>query len=184
MSVEPAKLRKRHIWLMGKSLDILGHVLKNTTQEQASTLRDGIGGWTILEVVGHLRDYDGFFYKRAMMMIELDCPVLPGYNHEQLVIEHQYNEQDLAYVYEELVTSRQRTIAFFQVLTDEQWEKTGLHPERGFFTMDDAVMQIGLHDIDHLEQITRILEQELAGAGALPSEIHMSEPGDGEIGNS
>jgi len=49
------------------------------------------------------------------------------------------------------------TIAFFASLTPEQWARDGVHPEREGFTMTDAVMQVGLHDLDHLEQITRIL---------------------------
>jgi hypothetical protein len=163
-------IRKRHMGMMLKTLDTLGHVLKNTTQGQATTLRDGPEGWTILEVVCHLRDFDGFFRHRAEMMLNQDTPDLPAYDHEALAIERAYNEQDLAYVYDELVTSRRATFRFFRKLSDADWQRGGNHPERESFSMTDAVMQVGLHDIDHLEQITRILEQEVPGSGSLPSE--------------
>lgn len=177
------KTRKRHIWMMGKTMDILGHVLKHVTQEQAQTLRDGIGGWTVLEVVGHLRDFDGFFHGRAQQMVAEENPQLPAYDHEKLALERNYNGQDLAYVYDELVQSRRRTIAFFEGLTDEQWECVGVHPERGYFTMTDAVIQVGMHDVDHLEQITRILEQ-IITENNLPTEAHLSQPGDTEAGKT
>jgi hypothetical protein len=176
------KTRKRHIWLMSKTIDILGHILKHVTQEQAQTLRDGIEGWTVLEVVCHLRDFDGFFYGRAQQMLTETNPRLPAYDHEKLAIEQQYNAQDLAYVYDELVLSRRRVIAFFESLTDEQWDCVGVHPERGHFTMTDAVMQFGMHDVDHLEQITRILEQVVTDH-MLPTEAHLSQPGDTEAGS-
>lgn len=157
MSVLMANVRKRHIFLMEKTLQILENVLKNITQEEAMTLRDGENGWTILEVVCHLRDFDGFFRGRAEMMLMQDYPELPAYDHESLAIAMKYNEQDLREALAQLSESRERFIEFFNGLTDEQWEKAGIHPERGHFTMTDAVMQVTTHDANHLEQITRIL---------------------------
>ncbi len=157
-----ADVRKRHIALMRTTVAILGNVLEPVTQERATTLRDandGAKGWTVLEVVCHLRDFDGFFYDRTVMMLEQEHPQLPSYDHEALAIERNYNGQQLRDAYEDLRQSRQRFVAFFQALTDAQWERAGIHPERGHFTMTDAVMQVGLHDATHLEQITRILTQ-------------------------
>jgi hypothetical protein len=34
-----------------------------------------------------------------------------------------------------------------------------VHPERDSFTMIDSVQQVGLHDVTHIEQITRVLTQ-------------------------
>ena len=163
-------IRKRHIRLMEKTADTLGYVLKNTTQEQAISLRDGPEGWTILEVVCHLRDFDEIFRNRAQMMLATNHPELPAYDHEAMAIEKAYNEDDLAYVYDEFQHSRGQTIAFFEALNDEQWECTGIHPERGHFSMTDAAIQVGHHDAEHLEQIARLLEQEHPGSGSLPSE--------------
>ena len=153
------QIRKRHIALMKTTGEIIGNVLKNVTQTQATTFRDGPGGWTVLEVMGHLQEFDGFFRGRAEMMLAQDYPALPAYDHEALAIEHNYNDQDLRQVYADFVQSRGQTVAFFNDLTEEQWQQAGVHPERGHFTMTDAVMQVGLHDANHLEQITRILAQ-------------------------
>jgi uncharacterized damage-inducible protein DinB len=164
-------IRRRHINLMHKTAEILGHVLKQTTQEQAESLRDGPEGWTVLEVLCHLRDYDTIFRNRAQMMLVEDYPTLPAYDHEAMAIEKRYNEEELAYAYDEYRLSRRQTREFFEALTPEQWERTGVHPERGHFSMTDAVIQVCTHDIDHMEQITRILEE------ALPDEMP-SEPYD------
>ncbi|MEM7538473.1 MAG: DinB family protein [Chloroflexota bacterium] len=158
----PNKIHTRHITLMQKTCDTLGHVLDSVSQEEATTYRDtpsanGQPGWTILEVVCHLRDFDGFFQDRAHMMLTFVCPQLPAYDHEELAIERAYNKQTLTQAYAELCASRRHFIEFFQSLDVNDWNHTGIHPERGHFTMLDAVMQVGLHDVDHLEQITRIL---------------------------
>lgn len=153
------KIRKRHIALMQKTADVLGNILKSISQEQATTLRDGEGGWTMLETLCHLRDYDEIFYTRAQMIIEQEYPVLPAYDQEALVIERKYNEQDMKQVYVDLVKSRHRFVEFFDMLTNEQWERAGQHPEEGHFTMTDVVMQVSRHDLNHIEQITRILAE-------------------------
>ncbi len=164
------KIRKRHLALMQKTLDVLGNVLKNISQEQATTLRDGANGWTILESLCHLRDYDEFFQARARLIIEQEYPTLPAYDQEALAIERKYNEQNLMQVYAELVESRRRFIEFFFVLTNEQWERAGQHPDDGHFTMTEAVMEVSRHDLIHIEQITRILVEGVT----TPHEVHSS----------
>lgn len=166
-----ADIRRRHMITTFKTRDILANVLRNVTQAQATTLRDGADGWTILEVLCHLRDFDAIFRARAQQMLDEDQPDLPAYDHEQMAIDQDYNGQDLAYVYEEFADSRKQTFRFFRSLDDAGWERAGNHPERGHFSMTDAVLQVVLHDLDHIEQITRILEQEVPGSGSLPSEL-------------
>jgi len=151
--------RRRHIVAMRLSCDILGHLLENISDERARALRDGPEGWSIVEIVCHLRDFDEIFYQRALMMQAQPQPQLPAYDHEALAIERVDQQETLAAAYGALKTSRQRFIAFFKGLSPEQWQRGGLHPERDSFTMTDALMQVGLHDLDHLEQITRVLAQ-------------------------
>ena len=156
------KLRRRHIQLMEQTLATLTHVLAGVDQTTATTLRDahdGPKGWTVLEVLCHLRDYDRIFRRRAELMVAQELPALPGYDHEQLAVDNAYNQQDLRQVLGELTASRHATVVFFTGLDDAQWERAGIHPERGHFTMLDAVVQVGTHDVTHLEQITRILFQ-------------------------
>jgi hypothetical protein len=63
----------------------------------------------------------------------------------------------LRQAFAELSQLRARFREFFKGLTDEQWARAGLHPERGRFTVMDAALQVCTHDASHLEQITRIL---------------------------
>src|SRR4051812_42017040 len=111
--MELIQIRQRHISLMKTTLDILGNVLASVSQVVATTLRDGRDGpkgWTVVEVVCHLRDFDGFFQQRAQMMLEQASPKLPAYDHEALAVERNYISQDVHMVYEELAESRRRFI--------------------------------------------------------------------------
>lgn len=162
------KVRKRQLYLIHTTCEILGHILKNISEKQAHELQDGPEGWTIIEIVCHLRDFDEIFYQRAQMMLAEDYPQLPAYDHDAMAKERNYQGEALAYAYYDLRESRQRFVEFFQSLSEEQWEVSGVHPEKGHFTMTDALMQVSNHDVNHLEQITRVLEQEYPASGIIP----------------
>ncbi len=150
-------VRKRQIAAMGATCAVLGHILAGLSDQRARALRDGADGWSITEIVCHLRDFDEFFYNRALMMLEQESPYLPSYDHEALAIERAYQQETLADAYIALSQSRRRFVDFFRALTPQQWARAGIHPERGPFSMTDALMQVSAHDLDHLEQITRVL---------------------------
>lgn len=154
--------RERQIASMRLTCEILSHILRNVSVEDARAWRDGSDGWSIVEIVCHLRDFDEIFQDRARMMLELDHPQLPAYDHEALAIERNYQAESLADAYDALKASRERFAAFFEALTPAEWARRGLHPERDSFSMTDALMQVCAHDLDHLEQITRVMAQ--AGA--------------------
>lgn len=151
--------RERQIGAMRLGCEILGHILRNVSVDDARGLRDGTDGWSILEIVCHLRDFDEIFHRRAIMMLKQDHPQLPAFDHEAMAIERAYQAESLAEAYGALQASRARFIAFFEALTPAQWARGGDHPERDSFSMTDALMQVNAHDLDHLEQITRVLAQ-------------------------
>lgn len=146
---------------MRKTVQTLGNIIKPLTLEEAKTWRDTGDGWTVTEVMCHLRDFDVFFYGRAEMMVALENPILPAYDHEALAIDLKYNEQNVFEVYEDLKEHREKFATFFVGLEGEQWDHEGQHPERDSFTMLDSLMQVGLHDNVHIEQMTRIIAEKL-----------------------
>ena len=151
--------RERQIAAMRLTCEILGHILRNVSAEEARVLRDGPDGWSIVEIVCHLRDFDEVFHSRACMMLDQAHPRLPAYDHEAMAIERAYQAESLAAAYDALRASRARFVAFFENLSPFQWARGGVHPERDRFSMTDALMQVSAHDLDHIEQITRVLAQ-------------------------
>lgn len=153
-------IRKRQMISTKLSLLTINHIAHSTPYADATTYRDSGDGWTVLEVLCHLRDFELIFHERAAMMRDEDTPALPAYDHEQMAIDRNYNTQDIAAVVDELNAARDQFRSFFKALTPAQWERGGHHPEReGIFTMTDALMQISLHDLVHIEQMTRILRE-------------------------
>jgi hypothetical protein len=148
--------------MMGDTVAVLGFILTGIDRTTATTLRDpndGAKGWTVTEVVCHLRDFDSIFQERVRRIVAEEYPALRRYDHEALAVEGRYNEQDVHQVYAELAASRAHFAELFRSLDEAQWQRSAIHAERGRFTMYDALLQVGQHDALHLEQISRILSQ-------------------------
>ena len=154
-----ARLQMRFLDILQKTPVILQGVIGELSQVDAQSWRDGGDGWTVLEVVCHLRDYEAIFRERAELILKQDNPPFPVYDHLALVVEHAYNAQDLTAVTQDLITSRQETLTLFNNLQASDWQRAGLHASMGSFTMLDLANHIGWHDINHLEQMARIIAE-------------------------
>ena len=62
------QVRERHISAMRLSIAVLDHILAGVPDEKARRLRDGADGWSVIEILCHLRDFDEIFYRRAQKM--------------------------------------------------------------------------------------------------------------------
>lgn len=136
---------------------ILQGLIKDVWQDQARRFKDGPDGWSIVQIVSHLRDLEEIYYRRALRMVNEDEPVLEGFDQEEMARQGDYINQILTKVFGELVEKRRRTLLFFNGLTAEQWQRTGIHPEAGKITLLEQAFQIGSHDTDHIEQIVRAM---------------------------
>lgn len=154
-------IRRKHVKLMRHTMITFENIARELTQEEATTWRDGGDGWTVLEVLCHLRDFDRFFKGRVELMVAEESPTLPMYDHEQLAIDKRYNEQDLMTVIEEMKVSRAAYVDLFNQLENsaESYMRTGIHPEYGEWTILESLVQVGHHDNDHLQQISRIIAE-------------------------
>ena len=153
------RLQTRFLDTMQLTMDSLNAILKELAQADAQKWRDGGDGWTVLEVVCHLRDYDRIFRERAAMILHEDNPTFLHYDHLALVVDNNYNEQSLTAVLHQLTMSRQETLTLFNNLEKSAWQRAGQHATMGEFTMFDLANHIGWHDVNHLEQITRIIAE-------------------------
>jgi hypothetical protein len=140
-----------------KTAALLAMTLADVRQEQAETLRDGADGWSVLLICCHLRDYEIAWYERVEQMLAEENPSFRTFDHNALVTQNAYASQNLRAVLADLGTRRAALIARLAALDDTQWQRSGSHPEQGPGNILDIAINAGLHDLDHLEQITRCL---------------------------
>lgn len=147
-----SSLKKSHL--------VLGMVIAGVTQAQAQQLRDGADGWSVLEIVCHVRDYQGMFFERIRRMVDEERPALVPFDEAArlgMVNERHYNQQDMRAVYTDFCQMRAVLIDYLSALQPEQWQRVGIHPTFGELDVAVEVFHTLSHDIDHGEQIGRVL---------------------------
>lgn len=154
-----ATIRKWQFEELGRTIGIVRFILHDVPTDDLHTYRDGGDGWTVAEVLGHLRDFDEIFVMRLRLTTEQENGTIPLPAQEQWAAERKYNEQDVAQVLDAWSQNRAALLAYMGALSEDDWGKTATHPVRGVMSATDQLLLMTWHDWNHLEQITKILNQ-------------------------
>jgi len=148
---------ERALLSLRQSPVVLDAVLTGVTPERAREATDGPGGWNVVGVVCHLRDYERVFFARATLMLEADNPTLPAPDPDELASRGDYATQDLATALAAYHTNRRRFLGVLTGLGEEGWGRRGVHPRMGTMTILELALHVALHDVNHIEQIVHTL---------------------------
>jgi hypothetical protein len=138
--------------------DTLTSLLEGISQEQAQSAKGGDEGWSVVEVVCHLRDAEEFALKRNTLMRDQENPDIIPYDQEKLAIERHYADQDLRQVLAAFIRLRLEHISLLENLPGEAWERPGQHREMGRITIFNHTLHMVCHDAIHCAQIARQLK--------------------------
>lgn len=123
----------------------------------ALTKRPDEKNWAAVEVVCHLRDTEEMFGGRFQMFLAMDDPKLLPADPDRMAVDRQYLRCDAGQAIEAFRTRRQENLATFRTLTHEQWDRGGVHAQRGRMTFEHFLSLMAYHDDNHLAQIERAL---------------------------
>ena len=146
---------ERYLLGLRKSPVLLNAILRGVSQEKARQSTDGPDGWTVIETMAHIRDYDALSVKRVQMILEQDKPSLPGMDMQANT--RRRDTAKLADEFSAYLESRKRLIALLSGLSAEQWERRSIHPSYGEMSLLELSVSMLWHDVNHIEQITRSL---------------------------
>src|SRR5215469_18764904 len=114
--------------------------------------------WSVAEVLAHLAEGEITSSWRYRQMLEHDGCSLPGYDQNLWNRLGSYSTRKPETSLELFRLLRETNLQMFERLTPEEWQKRGVHTERGPMTVHDLAVQIAGHDINHLAQIKAILQ--------------------------
>jgi hypothetical protein len=113
--------------------------------------------WSVSEILAHLADAEtvGSFRMRLISgrAGHSDCGVRPGRMGDQRALR-ETRSAEISRVVSRAAGSQS---ALLKSLTPEQWKHHGMHAERGQESIEHIVRMFAGHDINHLQQIERIL---------------------------
>jgi quercetin dioxygenase-like cupin family protein len=153
------------------------------------------GKWSIADVIAHLSDLELVYAVRLRTILadadygggDAPLPALAQDAWVERVHRREPLHETIAELLEQLWFHRRMNLALRERLSAEELARTGVHPQYGPITIDDALDRMEKHDEKHLAQIERIKathglrasdEPHLAGVVA-GSEISVTSPGDG-----
>lgn len=116
------------------------------------------GKWSILEIVGHLRDMEREAYlERYRRILEEDRPSLPDVDGDQLALERDYRSLRLAEVVRDWAAARKQCLQLLKRVKREQWGRVGVHETAGPLTVEQFLERQAVgNDEAHLGQIEAI----------------------------
>lgn len=136
---------------------VLARLLEGVTQARAESARGGDEGWSVVEVVCHLRDAEEIGFERMRVLRDAADPAIDGFDQLALARERGYASADLRATLAEFVAHRAQHVAALRALTPEQWQRAGLHRANGPLTLLNHALHMAWHDAVHLAQIARQL---------------------------
>jgi hypothetical protein len=115
--------------------------------------------WSMLEILCHFRDVEFLFVERYGKIANHDRPQLRMINQDELATKLKYNEDNPVAVLREFQSLRAQTVLALSAVAQQGWERVGLHPKRGEFSIAaNAVMHVA-HDANHVARLRALREQ-------------------------
>lgn len=113
--------------------------------------------WSVSEILAHLADAELVGSFRMRLILGAPGTPIVAFDQDSWVTSGHYEKRDPRKSLDQFRMLREVNLALLKSLTPEQWKHYGMHTERGQETIERIVQMFAGHDINHLQQIERIL---------------------------
>jgi DinB superfamily len=113
--------------------------------------------WSVGEILAHLADAEIVGGFRMRLILGAPGTPVAAFDQDSWVTSGHYNKREPRKSVEQFRAVREANLALLKSLTPEQWKHYGMHTERGQETIEHIASMFAGHDINHLQQIERIL---------------------------
>ncbi|MFN7993384.1 MAG: DinB family protein [Bryobacteraceae bacterium] len=121
--------------------------------------RPAPGKWSVRAILAHLAEDELVSSWRYRQMIEHDGVTLLGFDQDEWARLGNYESWPAAEALSMFRLLREANLRMFGRLTPEEWLRYGIHAERGRMTVADLARHMAAHDVNHIRQVRRSLEQ-------------------------
>jgi DinB superfamily len=113
--------------------------------------------WSVNEILAHLADSEIILGFRIRLILGEPGSAYAAVDQDAAVTSGHYDKRDPRKSVEHFGVNREANLALLKSLTPEQWKHYGMHSGRGQETIEHIVRIYAGHDVNHLQQIERIL---------------------------
>jgi DinB family protein len=135
----------------------LALLLKGKTGKQLMR-RPAPDKWSVAEIVAHLADAELAISWRIRQILSNNAIPIQAYDQDLWAKTFDYAHRDPRQSLANFRTLREANIALLKSVPRKLWDNYGVHEERGNESVSHVVRMVAGHDLNHLQQIQRILK--------------------------
>jgi hypothetical protein len=120
--------------------------------------------WSVTEILAHLADVEIVVGWRVRAILGAPGTPIQAFDQDAWVEAGRYAKRNPRECVAQIRAARAANPALYKSLSPEQWKLYGMHAERGQETVEQLVRMIAGHDLNHLQQIERIVARKTAAA--------------------
>jgi len=121
------------------------------------TERPVLDKWSVCEIIAHLAEDELATSWRYRQMIENNGCVLASFDQDQWARLGDYRSWKPGEALDMFRLLRKANLRMLTNLTEDEWERYGVHAERGRISVRDLAHHMAGHDMNHVDQIRSIL---------------------------
>ena len=114
--------------------------------------------WSVAEILAHLADVELVIGWRMRSILGAPGTPVQAYDQNAWVTTGHYDKRDPRKSVELHRVVREANLALLKSLSPDQWKQYGQHAERGQESVEHIVRMVAGHDVNHIQQIERILK--------------------------
>ena len=141
--------------LQAKAPDLLAQLLEGLSADHLEH-RPAPGKWSIREIVAHLADDELVGAYRIRLILSAPGTTIQAFDQDMWATTGRYSTCDVTDSVALYRTLRFANLQLLQALTPQEWDRYGVHAERGVESLRDIAMYFAGHDINHFRQIDTI----------------------------
>ena len=126
---------------------LLRQAVAGMTREQLLA-RPVAGKWSTLEVICHLADFDPILCDRMKRVIAEEKPSLIGADEKHFAAKLAYHDRDLEEELNIIEKGRSQMARILRTLRPADYERIGIHSERGALTLE-RLLELATKHIPH-----------------------------------
>ena len=114
--------------------------------------------WSVREIVAHLADDELVGAYRIRLILSAPGTEIQAFDQDRWAREGRYAAMDLGASLALFRALREANLALLGMLEEEEWDRHGVHAERGRESVREIAAYYAGHDLNHFAQIEAIRE--------------------------
>jgi hypothetical protein len=121
--------------------------------------------WSVAEILAHLADAELAISWRLRQVLANNAIPIQAYDQDLWARTFNYARRDPRQSLANFRSLREANLALLKSVPRKLWENYGVHAERGNESVSHIVKMVAGHDLNHLQQIHKILQESRQKAG-------------------